>query len=347
MRDVAQLAGVSQATVSAVINSTAPVSALRVKKVRDAMEALDYHPDQVARSLKVGRTDVIGMVLPDITNAFFPEVVRGVEAAAEQQGYSVMLCDSNEDPARERRHLSAFFSRRVDGVLIACTDESAAYESLVRRRFPIVFVDRVPNGLSVSAVSTDNVDAAFRATRHLIELGHQGIALITGNLRLSPHARRLEGFRLAMQSANLPVRDEYLRIGDLQIEAGHQFTRELLSLPEPPTAIISSNNRMLLGVMRAIFEVGLRCPEQISVLGFDDYVWTANFSPRLTTVAQPASEIGRRAMEMLLGKMRMEGDDNVGNRVELVKADLRIRESTGPCVRSSIVSASSLSRSAR
>ena len=330
MRDVARLAGVSIATVSAVVNSTAVVSAGLAKRVRDAMAALDYHPDQVARSLKVGRTDVIGMVLPDITNAFFPEVVRGVEAAADDAGYSVILSDSNEDPAREQRHLSAFFSRRVDGVLIACSDESAAYESLIRRRFPIVFVDRVPKGLQVSSVSTDNVHAGHQATQHLIDMGHEHIAIITGNLRLSPHADRLEGFRLAMQSSHLPIEEDYLRIGDLQTETGYRYGRELLALATPPSAVISSNNKMLLGLLRALWEAGVRIPDEMSVVGFDDYVWTANYTPKLTIVAQPSYEIGRRAMEMLLRKMRA-GDDDATQETELLKSELRVRESSAPC----------------
>jgi LacI family transcriptional regulator len=330
MRDVARLAGVSIATVSAVINGTSVVSEGLAKKVREAMAALDYHPNQVARSLKVGRTDVIGMVLPDITNAFFPEVVRGVEFAAEKAGYSVILCNSNEDPAREQRHLAELFSRRVDGVLIACSAESTAYESLVSRRFPIVFVDRVPKGLPVSAVTTNNVDAGYRATRHLIDFGHERIALITGNLRLSPHADRLEGFRQAMQSSRLLIRDEYLRVGDLQTESGYQHGSELLALPTPPTAIISSNNKMLLGLMRAIWEAGVQCPGEINVIGFDDYVWTANYSPKLTTIAQPAYEIGKLALEMLLAKLNTDSEEG-GGEVKMLDAELRVRESTGPC----------------
>jgi LacI family transcriptional regulator len=335
MRDVARLAGVSIATVSAVVNGTAAVSDTRAEKVRAAMAALDYHPDQVARSLKVGRTGVIGMVLPDITNPFFPEVVRGVEFAAEKQNYSVILCNSNEDPEREQRHLSMLFSRRVDGVLIVCSAESTAYESLIRGRFPIVFVDRVPKGLPISAVSTDNIEAGYRATQHLIDLGHELIALVTGNLRLSPHADRLEGFRQAMQAARLAVLDEYLRIGDLQTDTGYQLGRELLALPTPPTAVIASNNKMLLGLMRTIQEAGVRCPEEISVIGFDDYIWTANYSPKLTTLAQPASEIGRAAMEMLLAKI---AGSSPGAESKLLSAELRVRESTCPCKRALSVS---------
>lgn len=332
MRDVARLAGVSIATVSAVINGTAAVSERRAKKVRDAMEALDYQPDQVARSLKVGRTDVIGMVIPDITNAFFPQVIRGVEDAARSEGYSLILCNSNEDPEQERRHLDTLFARRVDGVLIACSDSWMGYDSVIRRRFPIVFVDRIPQGLTRGAVSTDNVDAGWRATRHLIELGHQRIAFIAGKLRLSPHADRLEGFRKAIQERNLLLRDEYLRLGDLHTESGYRSGLELLQLPLPPTAIIVSNNKMLLGLMRAVADLHVSCPESVSILGFDDYVWTEHFRPRLTVVAQPTYEIGQRAMRMLLAKIHgaeaNQHGNEAGDEVVLLQAELRIREST-------------------
>ena len=163
MREVARLAGVSTSTVSAVINQTVPVSSKRKKKVLDAMAALDYHPDAVARSLKTGKTNVIGVVVPDITNAFYPEVVRGIEEAAQAAGYSVLLCDSNEDPKIEDRHLANLFSRRVDGVLLACCADSKAYNTMVQRRFPMVFVDRLPNSAVEGTVSTDNVQAGYIA----------------------------------------------------------------------------------------------------------------------------------------------------------------------------------------
>lgn len=331
MRDVARLAGVSVATVSAVINGTATVSDGRSKRVHDAVEALDYYPDQVARSLKVGRTGVIGMVVPDITNIFFVQVIRAVEDAARGHGYSVILCDSNEDPAEERRHLDTLFSRRVDGVLIACSDPSAGYEHLMRRRFPIVFVDRIPRGLVHCGVSTDNVEASCRATNHLIELGHERIAFITGQLGLSPHYGRLEGFRKAMQASGLAIREEYLRAGDLQTETGRRLGLELLELDPPPTAIISSNNKMLLGLMGAIAELGIPCPAGVSLIGFDDSVWTEHFAPGLTVVAQPADEIGRAAFLMLLSKMEpRDGEVNDEPDLELFPAELKVRGSTAP-----------------
>jgi len=331
MRDVARLAGVSVATVSAVINGTAKVSAGRSKSVHDAMEALDYYPDQVARSLKVGRTDVIGMVVPDITNIFFPQVIRAVEDAARGQGYSVILCDSNEDPEEERRHLDTLFSRRVDGVLIACSDPSAGYEHLMRRRFPIVFVDRIPRGLVRGGVSTDNVEASFRATNHLIGLGHERIAFITGQMGLSPHYGRFEGFRNAMQARGLAIREEYVRAGDLQVETGRRMGVELLNLNPRPTAIISSNNKMLLGLMGAVAELGIPCPAGVSMVGFDDSAWTEHFTPGMTVVAQPAYEIGRAAFAMLLSRMQpgnSEANEEPG--LKLFPAELKVRGSTGP-----------------
>lgn len=332
MRDVARLAGVSVATVSAVVNSAGTVSERRTARVREAMDALDYHPDQVARSLKKGRTDVIGMVIPDITNAFNTELVRGVEEAAHAEGYSVILCDSNEDPERERRQLNDLFARRVDGVMIACAGASTAYDSLVRRRFPIVFLDRIPQGLKCSGVSTDHVDSGYVATRQLIELGHERIGFIAGDLALSSHAGRLEGFRKAMQESNLPVREDLLRRGDMQPEGGYKCGADLLKLPAPPTAVISSNNKMLLGLMGAIADLRTPCPRQVSVIGFDDFVWTAHFTPRLSVVAQQSNEIGRRGMEMLLRKMRMTPAERAADPEEIVylKAELRLRESTAP-----------------
>jgi LacI family transcriptional regulator len=167
------------------------------------------------------------------------------------------------------------------------------------------------------------------AARHLIELGHERIAIITGNLRLSPHADRLEGFRRAMQEAGLAVREEYLRPGNPEIEAGRRAGLDLTCLPAPPTAIICSNNRMLLGLMRAIGERGLACPDQLSVIGFDDYAWTEHFTPRLTVVAQRTYEMGAKAMEMLLDRMRQPAaKEGLAPGSIVLEAELRVREST-------------------
>jgi LacI family transcriptional regulator len=318
------------ATVSAVISGGTKVSEIRAERVRRAMEALDYYPDQVARSLKVGKTGVIGMVIPDITHSFFPQMIRGVEEVARQHGYSVILCDSNEDPQQENLLLNTLFSRRVDGVLIACSDSSAAYDRLMRRRFPIVFVDRIPRGITHSAVSSDNVGAACQATEHLIHLGHKRIAFIASRLGLSPHADRLEGFRRAMQAANLPVLESHFCSGDGRSETGHRVGLQLLRLETPPTAILSGNHNMLLGLMEAIAQTRFSCPRDVSIVGFDDSAWTVHHSPRLTVIAQMADQIGKIAFEMLLSKMQ-ETENELGHPESIfVQAELRVRDSTCP-----------------
>jgi LacI family transcriptional regulator len=330
MRHVAMLAGVSIATVSAVVNGTASVRPERKQRVLDAMAALNYFPDAIARGLKTGKTNAIGVVVPDITNAFYPEVIRGVEETARNAGYSVLLCDSNEDPQREAEHLNSLFSRRVDGVLLAGCVNSTAHSRTFQGRYPIISLDRIPPLPSEGAVSSDNIQAGSIATRHLIELGHQRIAMVVGHLGLSPHRDRLEGFRQAMQKSHLPILDEYLVSGDVQIEDSLRTCRQLLDLPHPPTAIMVGNNKLLLGVLAGLEERAIRVPDQISILGFDDYLWNRYFSPSLTAVAQRTLEMGQRACQLLLQLIeeQQEADPNA-HRIYL-PTELRIRNSTAP-----------------
>lgn len=333
IRDIARLAGVSVATVSGVLNNKPTVKPALVERVKKAMDALDYHPDQVARSLRVRRTSTIGMVIADLTNPFFTEVIRGVEKEAQSNGYSVILCDANEDPDLEQHYLSALFARRVDGVLLAETSSSSIRESRIHKRFPIVLVDRVPPGFAGAAVITDNFSAAYEGTRHLIELGHHQIAIITGQLSLSNGLDRLEGFRKALQEQHLALPDKYLQQGNFQLESGYHCGLELMRLPVPPTAIFSCNNKMTLGLMRALRELRVNCPETLSVLGFDDFEWSAYFTPRLTTIAQPTYEMGRQAMQMLLRILQEPAgnDGHAGGIHETIvrlKAELRVRDST-------------------
>jgi LacI family transcriptional regulator len=332
IRDVARLADVSIATVSAVINGKGGVSDKLVLRVQEAMATLDYHPNHVARSLKVRQTNTVGMVIPDVTNPFYTDVMRGVEDEARRNNYSVIICNANEDPELERRQLSTLFSRRVDGVLLAPTDSHAAQDRLTRRRFPLVFFDRIPTDFSGAAVVTDNVEASRLAARHLIGLGHERIAIIAGRLNLSNGLERLEGFRQALQEAHLPLREGCLRFGDFRLETGYQCGMELMQLPNPPTAVFCCNNKMTLGLMRSLGELHIPCPERISVLGFDDFDWAANFSPRLTTVAQPTYQMGKIAVELLLNKLRARKGTlgNSEDKIVTLKSELHVRDSTAP-----------------
>lgn len=330
MHDVARLAGVSVATVSAVINGAATVSPQLAESVRKAMEVLDYHADQIARSLRTGKTRVIGMVIPDVTNSFYPEVIMGAEEAAGLAKYSLILCNANEDSAQEQRQLATLSSHRIDGLLIACSDPEIAIDRLLRRRFPIVCFDRIPAGFRGDVAATDNVAGGYQAARHLIDLGHKRIAVLAGRTQLSTHHGRLEGFRRAMQEAELPLPLEYCLTGGLEAEVGYEFGSSLLKLAEPPTAVFCTNNKMLLGLMRALSAAGVRCPDQISIVGFDDFAWTENFAPPLTTIAQPARELGRQAMQLLLSRIETDAGDPATTEPRRVTLPptLRLRSST-------------------
>jgi LacI family transcriptional regulator len=334
IRDVARLAEVSTATVSFVINGKGKgkVSEESVQRVLTAMNALDYHPNQVARSLRVRQTHTIGVVIPDVTNPFFGEVMMGIQDEARKLGYSVLFCNTNEDPDLERQHLDTLHARRVDGVLISSHILRPGEGRLVKRRCPMVFFDRTPPDFSGAAVVTDNLAASKEVVRHLIKLGHTRIAIITGPLNLSICAARLEGFRQALQEAVLPLSNEYLRYGDFKLDGGYHKGRELMQLPTPPTAIFCCNNKMTLGLMRALSELSIPCPERVSVVGFDDFEWVASFRPYLTTVAQPTYLMGQRATEMLVRMMQQgltEPNDLMG-RVVVLTNELRIRQSTAP-----------------
>lgn len=331
LHDVAALAGVSIATVSAVVNQKSSVGEKSRQRVEAALQQLDYRPHPLARSLKTGRSHAIGLVVPDITNPFFPEAMAGIEAVARSRGYSVLLANSNEDPAQERQNLHFLHSRRVDGIVLVCASGGVDYAPFTSSHCPIVFMDRLPAGkVSAPSVIVDNAGAARRATQHLLALGHERIAIIAGRLDLSVGSGRLAGFKQALRSARLPLRPEYLQLGDFQPDSGYRAGLHLMSLAEPPTAVFACNNSMTLGLMRALAERQIDCPERVSVLAFDDFPWAAHFRPELTTVAQPVLELGRQAMRLLLAAIdpaSPEAAEIKGNQV-ILSAELRIRKST-------------------
>lgn len=338
IRDVARLAGVSVATVSAVINGKGGVSEQLTRRVEHAVRALNYHPDHVARSLRVRQTHTIGMVMPQIASPFFAEVLRGAEDGAGQEGFSVLICNSRGDAGQEKSHLTTLISRRVDGILLASEDPHFAHHWFASRAVPLVLFDRIPGGFKGTVVTTNNSLAAFEAAQHLIHLGHRRIGVIAGPPDISTSDERIEGFRKAMNEAGLLVREEYFKRGNFKLEESYECALELMKMAVPPTAIFSLNYEMTLGLMRALAKTGLECPKQVSVLGFDDFVvgldgfsWATMFSPKLTTVAQSGYELGRRAMEILLRKIKAQpGPEEDEGGIVRLRAELRIRESTAP-----------------
>jgi len=292
-----------------------------------------FNPDEVARSLRVKKTTTIGVVIPDFSSSFFVDVVRGVEDAARSSGYSVLLCNSNDDQQQEQRHLTVLLSRRVDGILLASTDLYSIGRGQPWSNTPLVLFDRVPNGYQGAAVSIDNVEAAYSATKYLIDLGHRSLAFIAGRLDLPTASDRAEGFRKALEHAHIPLRGEYFKRGDYHPQSGYQNGLELLKLPHPPTAILCSNGMMTLGLLRAISETKVLCPDEISVIGFDEpapdaygFNLSTLLKPELTVVAQPGYEMGQRAAQMLL-TMLSNNEPEGKNKLFTFQAELRIRKS--------------------
>jgi LacI family transcriptional regulator len=337
MKDVARLAGVSIATVSATVNRSAFVSPELRQRVSDAIHQLGYAPDGVARSLKKGRTQLIGLIVADITNAFFTALTHVIEAAMQDAGYSVLLCDTDEDFEKERNYLRILQTHRVDGVILAPTGSGDAYPSLkaLAERLPLVLVDRALPDLGLDAATVDSFAGAYEATTHLLDLGHRKVATITGPRHLTPARDRLEGFRAALQARGLSVGDDFIRSGSFREEEAMAAALDLLSRPDRPSAVFVANNHMMIGVMRAITQLGLDCPKDVSVVGIDDFPWANAFTPRLTVVRQPVEEIGRAAVRLLLariaGQAQGETQGKIGTPVhEVLRPSLVIRDSCAP-----------------
>lgn len=330
IRDVAREAQVSTATVSATLNSTAYVSPDLKARVLAAVERLGYAPSGVAQSLKTGRTGLLALVVADVTNAYFTSLISAVEAAAEEWGYSLILCNSDEQFEREQKFLHSIRARRCDGLILAPTGELAAYQALNLGALfqPTVLIDRVIDFWPADSITLDNLAATFHATNYLLDLGHRRIGAITGPRHVSTGADRHLGFLQAMAARGLAPDPQHVRSGDYREERAYSVTREMLRLPDRPSALYVANNLMLIGVMRAIAEAGLDCPGDISVVSIDDFPWANAYRPRLTTVGQPVAEMGTEAVRLLVE--RITGKVKDPPRRLVMHPTLIVRDSCAP-----------------
>lgn len=330
IKEVARRARVSVGTVSNILSGSAPVSPALRERVQKAISDLDYQPNHVARSLKIRQTRMLGMVISDITNPFFPQLVRGAEDAALSHNYLLVTFNTDDQLEREKQILSVLRIRRVDGILIVVSPndgEPTHIRNTIAAGIPVVCLDRVPAGLSVDSVSTDSVKGAAMCVRHLISLGHERIGIITGALNLQTAHDRLQGYSDAMREAGLPVQREWIQEGDFRIETGYRLTKGLLLGAKPPTALFASNAMMGLGVVKATEELGLRCPEDVAIAMFDDLPLAGVLRPHLTAVAQPAYDLGFKGTELLI--RRIKGEDAGKRPVSIrLEPELRVREST-------------------
>jgi LacI family transcriptional regulator len=329
--DVAKRARVSVATVSAVLNDTAFVSADLRTRVQAAVAALGYHPSLLARGLAKQRTQTLGMIVPDIANPFFPEVVRGAEDVAHAAGYTLVIASSDNDRQKEEVYLRLFLAKGVDGIIL--TKAPGPMPPDVQRAFvkagvPIALLARTVTGLAADAVELDDKAAAFEGVTHLLRLGYRRVAFIGGLRGASTSRKRLEGYKAALRAAGVPLASPLVAEGDFRVDSGYREGLQLLKLR--PEAVFVANYLMTVGFMRALHQYRLRCPEDIALVTCDDYPWMDLFSPRLTTIDLPKRELGSATAQLLLERIAKKRGPA---RTVMLKNALRVRESCGCALR--------------
>jgi DNA-binding LacI/PurR family transcriptional regulator len=330
IREVAKAAGASVSTISAALNNSDYVSSEMRGRIETAIKRLKYRPNDLARGLRLQKTHSVAIVVPDLSNNFYVDVVRGAKDYSASANYTMLIGDSRENWKEERDYLDSFHRRRVDGVVrIPAMDALTEKTRPILGNIPVVYADRYPGfrDLSVGRVGIDNALAADNATRYLLSLGHRSIAIISGDTSSGTSADRLKGFLQAMRGAKIRPDRSMIHAGHNDMESGHEHAMQLLKGSERPSAIFCTNNMMALGAFAAIQEFGLSCPEEISLLGFDDFYWSTLLRPKLTVVRQPAREVGMIAARMLID--HVEGRPTVATPV-LLATELIVRDSCSP-----------------
>jgi len=326
IREVARHAGVSSTTVSHVINETRFVSDDVRQRVLAAMQELDYRPNVLARSLRRGETCTLGLILPDSANPFFAEMARAVELSAHDQGYSVVFCNTEDDPDKEERYVEVLINKQIDGLIfIAAGDHSASISPLRNHIPPLVLVDRDLLDVPFSTVLADNYQGGCLAAQHLLACGYQRMAIIAGPSNLTPSAQRVTGFLEGLRQAGLNCPPERIIHGDFHPSSGYRAAQDLLSSPHPPDGIFACNDLMAIGALRAAMESGLTIPDNLGIVGFDDIELAAYASPPLTTIAQPKLEMAQQAVVLLLEQI---SDSSLPARRLILPTGLIQRQST-------------------
>jgi LacI family transcriptional regulator len=305
IKDVARRAGVSIGSVSAVVNERAVTSPELRERVLAAILELGYTPHAGARSLKVGRTRSMGLLVPDIINPHFAALASAIERSSERSGYTLSFGNTLGDLDKEARHLELFRRQRVDGLILDPAGTSPDYINRMRRTInvPTVLIDRRVDGLPFDSVLVNNYAAGSMVTEYLVRSGHRRIAILIGQLDFSTAVERLQGYLDVLEKNNIPRDDRLILQGLFDIEPACKATVDMLSSGLRPTAIFCINNQMTIGAMQALAEQGFRCPQDISVAGVDDLPTAAAFSPRLTVAVQPTVEIGEKAVACLLARL--------------------------------------------
>jgi LacI family transcriptional regulator len=326
--DVAQRAGVSVSSVSRYVHGEHVRTAAAIE---EAIATLGFRPSHAAQTLKLGRTMTIALVVPDVTNPFFAAVVRGAETVTSQEGYTILLANTDESPDRERVVLDGMIGR-VDGILLAPASEDDENPLMLRRAgLPVVFIDRRTR----TADGEPDVDTVHNrggtraAIDHLVEHGHRRIAIVSGPAESTPGRERLEAFRETLAAHGISVPDDYVQFGGFREQGGREATERLLQLTDRPTAVFVANNVMTLGALQALLAAGVRVPEDLSIIGFDDHPFAGLLAAPLTVVDRPMEEQGRVAMHLLLNRITGQ-DESAPRRIVLDTVLVERRSCAGP-----------------
>lgn len=327
MKEVADEAQVSIATVSRVLNNTGYVSPDLELRVRQAMEKLQYHPSQLARSLRRQETRTVGVLIPQLNQPFFSTLAYAVEKSLFAQDYRTLICSAEEDGDKEKEYIEMLLRQRVEGVVVVPTGHSAEnLKPLIQRDIAIVLVDRDLAGLQVSRVLSDNFTGGYTGMKHLLELGHRDIGVIGAPAYSEAMVQRLAGVRKALDEYGANRRPELLITGSMhQFEMGHTATRQLLQQTPHPTAIFALTDVMAVGVMHAAAEADLNLPDDLSIMGYDNIPMSSFSIPALTTISQPIYEMGEMAAERLLAHIH---DPSLPDETITLQTDLIVRQST-------------------
>jgi LacI family transcriptional regulator len=330
IRDVAELAGVSVASVSRVMNNSRGVQAQTRQSVQTAARELGYVPNEAARSLKLARSNLLACVIPDVTNPFFPELVRGIEDIASAEGYGTLLCNTDNDSDKEADYLSLLARHRIDGLLLIPARDEQPPPGLTRLReqgSPVVVVDRFLNGFDGDSIAVDNHRGGILAAEHLIELGHQRIAIINRLPDTSTSRLRQEAYEETLAAAGRLDRS-LVKLGSYTFNYGRDMTRQLLSAEgELPTAILAGSDVLAIAALQVAHELGFRVPQDLSIIGFDRIAMSQLMSPPLTTVEQPLYEMARIAADLLLKRAR--GERTGPGERRILQPTLHVGASTG------------------
>jgi LacI family transcriptional regulator len=328
IREIARRAKVSTATVSRAINRVPTVDPQLAKRVWKVVDELGYYPNTQARALVSGKSRLFGLVVSEITNPFFPEIVQTFEELAVQNNYEILLTSTVHDSTRMKSSVRRMIERRVDGVAILTFGmEESLLDDLRLRKVPLVFVDVGPDAARVSNIRIDYQNGIRQAVQHLAALRHTGIAFVAGPVHLKSAGARKDAFRQSMSEIGLTVPPEMIVVGDHTLEGGRRALAELMRLPKPPTAVLCSNDMTAIGVMREAYDLGINVPQDLSVVGFDDIRLSEFITPPLTTVRMSQTELARIAFQVLMNDVSEDAASD-GRKEYPLSTNLILRRST-------------------